>query len=201
MLFWAPCRSIRLWARGCWPWPWALWLSLLVLPGAWWCPCALTATNSKHLSWIKRLYINELYNGYCGCLLLSKKCYHHTFKQIFLKSLTRIWSNFLMMTTLSPTTASVSWNAKLFRSIPLHDIYVYGSINFTVNKQKLVDGNLSHSLATLILVLSHSPSLLASSRTKPLRQASVISEMLLAQRPIAWMVAAANSLSELVTYV
>ncbi len=45
------------------------------------------------------------------------------------------------------------------------------------------------------------PSLLESKLTRPLRHASVISEMLLAHRPIAWIVAAANSLSELVTYV
>lgn len=37
--------------------------------------------------------------------------------------------------------------------------------------------------------------------TSPLRQVSVISAMLLAHRPMAWMVAAANSLSVLVTYV
>ena len=45
------------------------------------------------------------------------------------------------------------------------------------------------------------PSLFDMSETRPLRQASVISAMLLAQRPIACIVAAANSLSELVTYV
>lgn len=37
--------------------------------------------------------------------------------------------------------------------------------------------------------------------TSPLRQVSVISAMLLAHRPMAWIVAAANSLSVLVTYV
>ena len=45
------------------------------------------------------------------------------------------------------------------------------------------------------------PFLLVSRLHNPLRHASVISPMLLAQRPIAWMVAAAKSWSELVTYV
>ncbi len=37
--------------------------------------------------------------------------------------------------------------------------------------------------------------------TSPFRHVSVTSDMALAHRPIAWIVAAANSLSELVTYV
>ncbi|KAH3726009.1 hypothetical protein DPMN_051864 [Dreissena polymorpha] len=45
------------------------------------------------------------------------------------------------------------------------------------------------------------PSLLDMSRTRPFRQVSVTSAMLLAQRPMACIVAAANSLSGLVTYV
>ena len=58
----------------------------------------------------------------------------------------------------------------------------------------------SFNLCSTLLFRS-SPFRFDNRLTSPFRQASVISEIALAHRPMAWIVAAANSLSELDTYV
>lgn len=123
--------------------------------------------------------------AFFGLLLISSGAMNHTV--MLSKSLAMclmislcwvgwVWSSFLITTTLSATTVSAETRSK------------------NINIQREVK-TLRHRAANERIV----PSLLESSSTRPFRQVSVTSEMLVAHLPMAWMVAAANALSWLFT--
>lgn len=86
-----------------------------------------------------------------------------------------VWSSFLITTTLSATTVSAKTCAVQTQSDWTWAANIYSPKRWFL------------------------PSLLESSSTRPLRQVSVTSAMLVAHLPMAWMVAAANALSWLFT--
>lgn len=71
----------------------------------------------------------------------------------------------------------------------------------------IINGSVGIKIVLLHLLVLHlaihtvSPSLLDSSCTSPFRQVSLTSPMFVAQRPMAWMLAATKSLSMLLIYV
>lgn len=88
-----------------------------------------------------------------------------------------VWSSFLITTTLSATTVSAKTCA-----VQTQSDWTWAATANTYSPKRWF-----------------LPSLLESSSTRPLRQVSATSAMLVAHLPMAWMVAAANALSWLFT--